>query len=123
MSQEFKKYVLDWNQIQNKIKETNSQIAPFQKKIKAYKEQADGLETKIIGYMQENRMGKSKIEVGDVVIVMGESKRMESVSKDYLVRKSREFFKDDRMAEKFIDFVYNTRQQTVDNCLRRRVKK
>jgi len=73
--------------------------------------------------MQENRMGKSKIEVGDVVIVMGESKRMESVSKDYLVRKSREFFKDDRMAEKFIDFVYNTRQQTVDNCLRRRVKK
>jgi len=123
MSQEFKKYILEWNTIQDKIKETNQQIAPFQKKVRLYKDQADDLENKIVGYMQENKMNKSKIEMGNVVITMGESKRTESVSKDYLVRKTKEFFKDDKTANKFIDFIYNSRQQTIDNCLKRKVKK
>lgn len=123
MSQEFKQAVLDWNKIQEKIKETSEQITPLQKKIKLYKDQADGLENKIVGYMQENKMGKSKIELGDVVITMGETKRTESVSKEYLVKKSKEFFKDDKMANKFIDFIYNSRQQSVDNCLKRKISK
>ncbi len=122
MSQEFKKAILEWNIIQDKIKETNQQIAPLQKKVKGFKELSDGLETKILGYMQENRMGKSKIEVGDVIIHMGETKRTESVSKDYLIKKSKEFFKDDKIADKFIDFIYNNRQQTIDNCLKRKIK-
>jgi len=123
MSQEFKKYILEWNSIQDKIKETNQQIAPFQKKVRLYKDQAGGLENKIVGYMQENKMNKSKIELGNVVITLGESKRTESVSKEYLVRKTKEFFKDDKTANKFIDFFYNSRQQTIDNCLKRKVKK
>jgi len=68
-------------------------------------------------------MNKSKIEMGNIVITMGESKRTESVSKEYLVRKTKEFFKDDKTANKFIDFIYNSRQQTIDNCLKRKVKK
>ena len=123
MSQEFKKCILEWNSIQDKIKETSQQLAPYQKKIKLYKEQSEGLENKIIGYMEENKMNKSKIEMGDIVIFMGESKRTESVSKDYLMKKSREFFKDEKIADKFIDFVYNSRQTTIDNCLKRKNKK
>lgn len=123
MGSEFKKTILEWNSIQDKIKETSQQIAPFQKKIKLYKEQADSMETKILGYIQENRMGKSKIEIGNVVITMGESKRMESVSKDYMVKKAKEYFGDEKAAMKFIDFVYNSRQQTINNCLKRKVKK
>ena len=123
MSQEFKKCILEWNSIQDKIKETSQQLAPYQKKIKLYKEQSEGLENKIIGYMEENKMNKSKIEMGDIVIFMGESKRTESVSKDYLMKKSREFFKDEKIADKFIDFVYNSRQTTIDNCLKRKTKK
>lgn len=121
MSQEFKKTILDWNTIQDKIKQTTEEIAPFQKKIKAYKEQSDILENKIVGYMQENRLGKSKIEMGDIVITMSESKRTESLSRDYIIRKSREFFKDDKNANQFVEFLYNSRQQTVENCLRRKI--
>jgi len=123
MSQEFKKTILEWNSVQEKIKETSDQIAPYQKRLKLYKDQADGLETKIVGYMQENKMGNSKIEMGNIVITMGETKRMESVSKDYLIKKAKEFFRDDKTANKFIDFVYSTRQQTVNNCLKRKIKK
>ncbi len=123
MSSEFKKTILDWNTIQDKIKQTTEEMAPFQKKIKVYKEQADSLENKIVGYMQENRMGKSKIEMGDIVITMGESKRTESLSKDYIMRKAREFFKDDKMANQFVEFLYNSRQQTIENCLKRKINK
>jgi hypothetical protein len=123
MSQEFKKTILEWNSVQEKIKETSDQIAPYQKRLKLYKDQADGLETKIVGYMQENKMGNSKIEMGNIVITMGETKRMESVSKDYLIKKAKEFFRDDKTANKFIDFVYSTRQQSVNNCLKRKIKK
>lgn len=123
MSSEFKKTILEWNSIQDKIKETSSQMVPYQKKIKLYKDQSEVLENKIVGYMQENKMNKSKIELGDVVITMGESKRTESVSKEYLTKKSKEFFNDEKTASKFLDFIYNTRQVTVDNCLKRKVKK
>ena len=123
MSQEFKKAILEWNTIQDKIKETSSQIVPFQKKIKLYKDQCDGLENKIVGYMQENKMNKSKIELGNVVITMGESKRTQSVSKEYLLKKSKEFFNDEKSANRFIDFIYNNRQQTIENCLKRKIKK
>ena len=106
MSQEFKKAILDWNNIQQKIK--------------GYKERANDIETKILDYMKQNRMDKSKLEIGDVVITMGESKRTESVNREYLLQKAKDYFKDDKQAEKFVNFVYETRQQTINNCLKRR---
>jgi len=123
MSSEFKKVVLEWNAIHQKIKETNEQIAPFQKKIKAYRERADGLENKILDYMRENRMNNSKMEVGDVVITMGETKRTDSMSRDYLLQKTKEFFRDDKLADRFVSYVYDNRQQTVSNVLKRKENK
>ena len=123
MSSEFKKVVLEWNAIHQKIKETNEQIAPFQKKIKAYRERADGLENKILDYMRENRMNNSKMEVGDVVITMGETKRTDAMSRDYLLQKTKEFFRDDKLADRFVSYVYDNRQQTVSNVLKRKENK
>jgi len=123
MSSEFKKVVLEWNAIHQKIKESNEQIAPFQKKIKAYRERADGLENKILDYMRENRMNNSKMEVGDVVITMGETKRTDSMSRDYLLQKTKEFFRDDKLADRFVSYVYDNRQQTVSNVLKRKENK
>lgn len=123
MSSEFKKVVLEWNAIHQKIKETNEQIAPFQKKIKAYRERADGLENKILDYMRENRMDNSKMEVGDVVITMGETKRTDAMSRDYLLQKTKEFFRDDKLADRFVSYVYDNRQQTVSNVLKRKENK
>ena len=123
MSQEFKRSIMDWNIIQQKIKGVNEQIAPYNKRIKEYKEQAEGLESKILGYMVENRMEKSKIEVGDVIIMVGETSKTESISREYLERKSREFFRDDKMAEKFINYIYSTRTKSLEKCLKRKITK
>jgi hypothetical protein len=123
MSESFKKTILEYEKTQQAIKNLNDQLAPYQKKLKQYKERTVSLESKIVDYMMENKMGGSKLELGDVVITMGETKRTETVSKDFLLKKCIEFLKDEKMAKKLVDYVYGSRQQNVSNCLRRKVIK
>ena len=65
-------------------------------------------------------MGGSKLELGDVIITMGETKRTESVSRDYLLKKCCEFLQNEKIAKKLVDYVYDSRQQNINNCLRRK---
>jgi len=123
MSESFKKTILEYEKTQQAIKNLNDQLTPYQKKLKHYKERAVSLESKIVDYMMENKMGGSKLELGDVVITMGETKRTETVSKDFMLKKCIEFLKDEKMAKKLVDYVYGSRQQNVSNCLRRKVIK
>lgn len=120
MSDNFKQSILRWEELNRKIKETNLAIEPYQKKIKSYKEKAGILEKKIVDYMKVNQMGGSKLELGDVVITMGETKRTESVSRDYLLKKCCEFLQNEKIAKKLVDYVYDSRQQNINNCLRRK---
>ena len=120
---EFKKCILEWENNQKKIKEITQQIQPYQKKISQLKSQTDELEKRIITYMRENKMGGSKLELGDVVITMGETKRTESVSRDYLMKRCSEFLRDEKLAKKLVEYVYESRQQNISNCLRRKVNR
>lgn len=120
MSESFKKTILEYEKMQQAIKNLNAQLAPYQKKLKHYKERSAGLEGKIVDYMRENKLGGSKLELGDVVITMGETKRTESVSRDYMLKKCSEFLRDEKLAKKLVEYVYGSRQQNISNCLKRR---
>ena len=120
MTENFKKVILDWEQTQRKIKEVNAQIQPFQQKIRLLKDKSDQLEKSIVSHMQRNQMGGSKIEIGDVMITLGESKRTESVNRDYLLKRATEFLQNDKLAKKLVDYVYDKRSQTITPTLRRK---
>lgn len=120
MTENFKKVILDWEQTQRKIKEVNAQMQPFQQKIRLLKDKSDQLEKSIVSHMQSNQMGGSKIEIGDVMITLGESKRTESVNRDYLLKRATEFLQNDKLAKKLVDYVYDKRAQTVTPTLRRK---
>ena len=120
MTENFKKVIVDWEQTQRKIKEVNAQIQPFQQKIRLLKDKSDQLEKSIVSHMQRNQMGGSKIEIGDVMITLGESKRTESVNRDYLLKRATEFLQNDKLAKKLVDYVYDKRSQTVTPTLRRK---
>ena len=123
MGDQFKKTVLEWNNIQEKIKNVQQQIAPYQDKIKGYKNKADDLEREIVKYMGQNNLGKSKLELGDVIITMGESKKTESMNREYMLRRVKEYLRDEKEAEKLVEFVYGGRSQTITNCLKRKEPK
>lgn len=121
MSESFKKTILEWEKIQQTINNLNKQLKPYQKKLKQYKDSSTIIEKKLLDYMIENKMGGSRLELGDVIITMEESKRVETVNREYLLKKCVEFLRDDRMAKKLVDYVYSSRQQNVSNCLRRKI--
>ena len=121
MSDSFKKMILEYEKMQQAIKNLNAQLVPYQRKLKQYKDRAGNLEGKIVDYMREDKMGGSKLELGDVVITMGETERTESVSRDYLLKRCSEFLRDEKLAKKLVEYVYESRQQNVSNCLRRKV--
>jgi len=117
---DFKKYILEWEQTQRKIKDVNAQMQPFQQKIRLLKDKSDQLEKSIVSHMQHNQMGGSKIEIGDVMITLGEAKRTESVNREYLLRRATEFLQNDKLAKKLVDYVYEKRSQTITPTLRRK---
>jgi len=123
MGDNFKKQILEWEKTQQAIKSLNDQLKPYQKRLQLYKEKSAGLEGKIVDYMRENKMGGSRIELGDVSIVMGESKRTETVSRQYMERKCGEFLGDEKMAKRLVNYVYDSRERNVSNCLRRKENK
>ena len=117
---DFKKYILEWEQTQRKIKDVNAQMQPFQQKIRLLKDKSDQLEKSIVSHMQHNQMGGSKIEIGDIMITLGEAKRTESVNREYLLKRAIEFLQNDKMAKKLVDYVYEKRTQTITPTLRRK---
>ena len=56
-------------------------------------------------------MEGSRIEVGgDANIFMKDVGRIESISRDFLLKKATAYFKDEATAKRFVDFIYNSRE-------------
>ena len=55
--------------------------------VKEEKKAADELEVKIVDYMSQNNLERSKIEIGDIQIHMRDYKRAETMNREYLEKK------------------------------------
>jgi len=115
MTEEFKKIILEWEK-------TNRKIGDVMITMKEHKKTSKILENKIIEYMTSNNLKDSKIEIADVIITIKDTKKMESVNRDYMEKKCIEFLRDEKTAKKLVDYIYNSRTQNSSNCLCRKKK-
>lgn len=107
---EFKEDIREWVNQQREISRVQGEMAPLEKKIRKLKDKSASLEAKIVNFMNKNNMGGSRIEVGgDANIFMKDVGRIESISRDFLLKKATAYFKDEATAERFVDFIYNSR--------------
>jgi hypothetical protein len=120
MAEEFKKLIVQWEKINRRIEEFGRQIKPVTEKIKEQKKEADELEVKIVDYMSQNNLEKSKIEIGDIQIYIRDYKRTETMNREYLERKCMEFLRDEKTAKKLVDYLFQGRQQTNTSHLSRK---
>jgi hypothetical protein len=82
------------------------------------KDKSASLEKKIVDFMSKNNMGGSRIEVGgDANIFMKDVGRIESISRDFLLKKATAYFKDEATAKRFVDFIYNSRENKTTKRL------
>jgi hypothetical protein len=120
MAEEFKKLIIQWEKINRRVEELGRQIQPVTDQIKDEKKVADELEVKIVDYMCQNNLEKSKIEIGDITINIRDYKRTETMNREYLVKKCTEFLRDEKTANKLIEYIFQGRQQTTRSHLSRK---
>ena len=108
---EFKEDIREWVNQQREISRVQGEMAPLEKKIRKLKAKSASLEAKIIDFMNKNNMSGSRIEVGgDANLFMKDVGRIESISRDFLLKKATAYFKDEATAKRFVDFIYNSRE-------------
>ena len=120
MGEEFKKLIVQWEKINRRIEVLRQQIQPITDRMKDEKKMADELEVKIVDYMSQNNLGKSKIEIGDITINIREYKKPEVMNRNYLEKKCTEFLRDEKTAKKLVDYLFQERQQTTKSHLSRK---
>lgn len=115
---EFKEDIREWVNHQREILRVQGELAPLEKKIRKLKDKSASFEAKIIDFMNKNNMVGSRIEVGgNANIFMKEVGRVESISRDFLLKKATAYFKDEATAKRFLDFIYNSRENKTTKRL------
>ena len=115
---EFKEDIREWVSNQREISRVQGEMAPLEKKIRKLKDKSASLEDKIINFMSRNNMTGSRIEVGgDANIFMKDVGRVESISRDFLLKKATAYFKDEATAKRFVDYIYNSRENKMKKRL------
>ena len=115
---EFKEDIREWVNQQREISRVQGEMAPLEKKIRKLKAKSASLEGKIVDFMSKNNMSGSRIEVGgDANIFMKDVGRIESISRDFLLKKAISYFKDESTAKRFVDFIYNSRENKTTKRL------
>lgn len=115
---EFKEDIREWVSNQRDISRIQAELRPLEKKIQKLKAKSSSLEAKIIDFMNKNNMSGSRIEVGgDMNIFMKEVGRVESISRDFLIKKAVAYFKDETTAKRFVDYIYNSRENKITKHL------
>ena len=115
---EFKEDIREWVNHQREISRVQGEMAPLEKKIRKLKDKSASLERKIVDFMSRNNMEGSRIEVGgDANIFMKDVGRIESISRDFLLKKAVSYFKDEATAKRLVDYIYNSRENKVSKRL------
>ncbi len=108
---EFKENIREWVGNQCEISQIQEELDPLENKIRKLKDKSASLERKIIDFMNKNNMAGSRIEVGaDIHIFMKDVVRIESISRDFLLKTAVAYFKDDAIAKRFVNYIYNSRK-------------
>jgi hypothetical protein len=89
-------------QLNNAIEHQKSELDKLKKK-------KDVIEKNLITFMESNNMTNKNLIVNNNKIKYNTTKNYETFSKKYLLEKSNIFFKDQNIANQFVDFLYNNR--------------
>ena len=114
------------NQFKNEIKNYvlyDDKIKKYNKELKKLRQEKDKLEKNIINYMNKNDMNNTIINLhnGDKLSI-GQSKKTESLSKQYILNKLTEYLGSNKDAIKIVDYLYSKRIITMNNSIKRKNK-
>lgn len=112
----FKKKIKIYVSYDDKIKKYNTELKKLREK--KYK-----LEQSIIKFMNNNQMNNTIINLTDGgKLQLSESKKTESLSKNYILQKLTTYFSSEEDAQKIVDYLYSNRVVMIKNSIKRKTK-
>lgn len=112
----FKKQIKVYVSYDDKIKKYNAELRKL-------RQEKSKLEQSIMKFMDKNQMNDTVINLtGGGKLQLGQSKRTESLSKQYILQKLTTYFSSEKDAQKIVDYLYSNRVVTMTNSIKRRAK-
>lgn len=110
---EFKKWIKDYIEIDNKLKTANQQIS-------AVRKQKKSIECKISNFIVDNDLEDTVFNIPENgSLKLGVSSTVEPITKEYLYKKIQEILEDDKLTKECIDNIYNNRNKIEKSCIKR----
>ena len=119
----FNKDLNKWTNLQETIADLMKEIKPLEEKLKKTKEIGKHYEDKILRYMEQNNLTGKKIELGDDMLFCQKSQSTGGVSRDLVEKRLTEFLKDNKMAKKATEYIYNGRIKNEKLSLKKKAIK
>jgi hypothetical protein len=112
----FKKQIKNYVSYDDKIKRYNLELRKL-------RQEKSRLEQSIIKFMNKNQMNDTIIKLtGGGKLEIGQSKRTESLSKNYILEKLTLYLGSEDDAKKIVDYLYSNRVVTMKDSIKRKNK-
>lgn len=112
----FKNEIKSYVSYDNKIKKYNTEL-------KKLRQEKSRLEQSIIKFINKNQMNDTIINLsGGGKIQLGQSRRTESLSKQYILQKLTTYFGSEDEALKVVEYLYKNRVVTMKDSIKRKSK-
>ena len=113
VSNEFKDAIKQWVTLDNKRAELNQQSNKIKKDM-------NNIESFILTFMDANDMKDKNILINDGKLHYDTANSWESITKKYILEKATLYFKNEKKAEEFVRFLYDSRSCTEKTSLKRK---
>lgn len=112
----FKKQIKNYVSYDDKIKKYNAELRKL-------RQEKSRLEQSIMKFMNKNQMNDTVINLtGGGKLQLGQSKKTESLSKNYILEKLTTYFGSEDDAQKIVDYLYSNRVITMTDSIKRKNK-
>ena len=105
------------NDIKNLLDLTDK-MDKLKKSLNEIKSQKDDLENDVLNYMNENNIKHKDIYLNNNKITYSSIKSYECISKKYVLQKLKDILKDEQLADKATNYIFDTRTTTQKDYLK-----
>lgn len=113
VNREFKSWIKEYIEIDNKIKEANTKLASVRK-------QKKNIESKISDYIVEHDLEDIAFNIPENGSVkLGSTTTIQPITKELLFEKINEILKDEKLTKQCVDHVYESREKVEKQCIKR----
>jgi len=116
---ELKNSVIGWVEHDNEIENYKTEISKIKDKINILIENRNKYESSLIKSIESNKLTNNDIVISDGSLKYSTSTTSQPITKKYLEKKLKEYFKNEEKASELLEIIYNERDKKTKTSIKR----